>query len=55
MANTYCPKCKELTPKAGYRTWQIIVAICFFPLGLIALDADSKPTKCKKCCYTWQT
>jgi hypothetical protein len=54
MGNTYCPRCKTLTKKAGYNAWQIIVAICFFPLGLIALDADGKPTTCRKCGYTWQ-
>jgi len=55
MANTYCPKCRELTPKGGYKTWQIIVAICFFPIGLIALDADGKITTCIHCGYSWQT
>lgn len=54
MANTYCPKCKELTKKGGYKAWQIIVSICFFPFGLIALDADGKATTCDKCGYTWQ-
>lgn len=54
MGNTYCPRCKTLTKKAGYHAWQIIVAICFFPLGLIALDADGKLTTCRKCGYTWQ-
>jgi len=46
MSNTYCPKCKALTKKGGYKAWQIIVSICFFPLGLIALDADGKTTAC---------
>lgn len=54
MANTYCPKCRELTLKGGYKTWQIIVAICFFPIGLIALDADRKISTCKNCGYKWQ-
>ena len=52
MANTYCPRCKELTKKGGYKAWQIIVSICFFPFGLIALDADGKATTCEKCGYT---
>lgn len=54
MANAYCPKCKQLTKKAGYKPWQIIVSICFFPFGLIALDADGKVTICKNCGHTWQ-
>ena len=54
MANTYCPKCKGLTTKGGYKTWQIIVAICFFPIGLIALDADREITTCQQCGHAWQ-
>jgi len=55
MANTYCPKCNELTHKGEYKAWQIIVAVCFFPIGLIALDADRKISTCKKCGYKWQS
>jgi len=55
MANLSCPKCGELTKKGGYKTWQIIVAICFFPLGLLALLADRNPTSCQKCSHTWQS
>jgi hypothetical protein len=54
MPNVSCPRCKALTTKGGYKTWQIIVAICFFPLGLIALDADGKTSTCHKCGHTWQ-
>ena len=54
MSNTYCPKCDKITPIVRYRTWQIIVAICFFPLGLFALKEDMKSPKCKKCGYTWK-
>lgn len=54
MANISCPKCSELTAKGGYKTWQIIVAICFFPIGLLALLADKEVTKCQKCGHTWQ-
>jgi hypothetical protein len=54
MANISCPKCGELTRKGGYKTWQIIVAICFFPLGLLALLADKEITTCQKCKHSWQ-
>jgi hypothetical protein len=54
MANIYCPKCKSLTKQGGYKTWQIVVSICFFPLGLIALDADKKLSKCCNCGLVWQ-
>jgi len=55
MAQLSCPKCSELTKKGGYKAWQIIVAICFFPIGLLALLADRKPTQCQKCRHSWQT
>ena len=53
MSNLSCPKCGELTKKGGYKTWQIIVAVCLFPLGLLALLADRNPTTCQKCGHTW--
>ena len=49
-----CPECKKTTQKGGYHTWQIIVSICFFPLGLLSLLADKKPTVCNSCGNTWQ-
>jgi DNA-directed RNA polymerase subunit RPC12/RpoP len=48
-----CPKCGTLCTAGGYKPWQIIVAICFFPVGLLALMADKNPTKCPNCGYTW--
>ena len=55
MANVSCPKCGELTKQGGFKTWQIIVAICFFPIGLLALLADKEVTSCQKCGHTWQS
>ncbi len=49
-----CPKCNTIAPASGYPAWVIIVAICFFPLGLLALLAGRKPTQCPKCGYAWQ-
>ena len=54
MANLSCPKCGELTKRGGYKFWQIAVAICFFPLGLLALLADRNPTTCQSCSHAWQ-
>ncbi|WP_081483219.1 DUF2367 domain-containing protein [Aquimarina agarilytica] len=54
MAQLSCPKCENLTKRGGFRAWQIIVAICFFPVGLLALLADRSPTQCNKCGHTWQ-
>ncbi len=54
MANISCPKCGKLTRRGGYKAWQIIVAICFFPLGLLALLADRNLTTCQNCGHIWQ-
>lgn len=48
-----CPKCGELTPERGYSGWQIVIAILFFPIGLLALLADKEPTKCEHCSHSW--
>jgi len=55
MAVISCPKCSEMAEKGGYNTWQIIVAVCAFPIGLLALLAEKKPSICHKCGYTWQS
>ena len=49
-----CPRCGTVTMASGYPVWVIIVAICFFPLGLLALLAGRKPTQCPKCGNLWQ-
>jgi hypothetical protein len=46
MAQVTCPKCNTLTPQGGFPAWAIIVSICFFPVGLLALLAGRKPTIC---------
>lgn len=53
MSVISCPKCQNATEKGGYHMWQILVAICFFPIGLLALFVDKKPTVCHGCGYTW--
>lgn len=55
MALVSCPKCSTNTQQAGYPAWVIIVAICFFPLGLLALLAGKKPTVCSSCGHTFQS
>ena len=54
MANISCPKCSQLAVQGGFPAWQIFVAICFFPLGLLALLAGRNPTVCGSCNHTWQ-
>jgi hypothetical protein len=54
MAMVSCPKCSKQTAQGGFPAWEIIVAICFFPLGLLALLAGRKPTTCQHCGNTWQ-
>jgi hypothetical protein len=55
MAQVTCPKCNTQAPVGGFPTWTIVVSICFFPLGLLALLAGRKPTQCPSCGNTWQT
>ena len=55
MAAITCPKCGQLANQGGFPAWAIIVAICFFPVGLLALLAGRKPTQCGACGNTWQT
>lgn len=54
MAVVTCPKCAEPTKQGGYYIWQVGVAICFFPIGLIALLSNRQPTVCIHCQHTWQ-
>ncbi|UXE67225.1 MAG: DUF2367 domain-containing protein [Chryseotalea sp. WA131a] len=54
MAVISCPKCSKPVTKGGYHTWQIIVAICFFPIGLLALLASRKPNNCFSCGFIWE-
>jgi hypothetical protein len=54
MAMVSCPKCSKQTKQAGFNPWQIVVSICFFPLGLLSLLAGRKPTTCQECGNTWQ-
>ena len=49
-----CPNCRERTPQAGFPAWQIVVAVCFFPLGLLALLAGRDPTTCQHCDYIFR-
>lgn len=49
-----CPKCGTLTKRGGYAGWQIVVAILFFPIGLLALAAGRQPTECMECRFRWQ-
>ena len=53
MAEVSCPKCDKMTTKGGFNTWQIVVAIWFFPIGLLALLFDKKPTTCTSCGHAW--
>lgn len=49
-----CPKCGTPAERGGYPAWVIIVAICLFPVGLLALLAGRKPTICPSCRNAWQ-
>ena len=49
-----CPKCSAEALRGSFKVWQIVVAILFFPVGLLALLASRNPNKCPECGYTWQ-
>ena len=50
-----CPRCGSQARQAGFPAWVIVVAICFFPVGLLALLAGRKPTICGACGNMWQS
>jgi hypothetical protein len=54
MAQVSCPKCSTMTQQGGFPTWTIVVSICLFPVGLLALLAGRTPTRCPSCGHTWQ-
>lgn len=49
-----CPKCEMTVFRGGYAVWQWIVAVLFFPFGLLAMAVGRKPTHCPYCHYMWQ-
>jgi hypothetical protein len=51
---TRCPRCREWVDEANPPTWTIVVAVCFFPLGLIAPFAIKQPTVCSRCGYRFE-
>lgn len=53
MSTTVCPKCGGVAQKGGYETWQIVVAILCFPIGLLALLGKKKPSRCNQCNIEW--
>jgi hypothetical protein len=55
MAQVTCPKCSKATQQAGFPGWAIWVAVCFFPIGLLALLAGRKPTTCSSCGHIFST
>lgn len=44
-----CPKCSAVAKRGNFKVWQIVVAILFFPFGLLALLAPRNPNKCPEC------
>jgi len=48
-----CPKCGAAATLGGYRTWQTILSILFFPLGLLSLIAGRTPSRCASCRHKW--
>ena len=44
-----CPKCTNNVQRGSYPIWVIIVAIIFFPIGLLALLAGRQASVCAAC------
>ena len=42
MAQLTCPKCQQQTSRGGIPLWQIVVAILFFPIGLLRASRRAK-------------
>lgn len=53
MSMISCPKCSAPAARGGYPVWVWIVAICFFPIGMLALLAPRMPSTCPKCGHMW--
>lgn len=53
MSDISCPRCNKGANRGGIPTWQIIVAVCFFPIGLLALLAGRDPNSCPHCGHKW--
>lgn len=49
-----CPKCEMVVLRGGYTVWQWLVAILFFPFGLLVLALGREPTRCPYCKFIWQ-
>lgn len=49
-----CPNCQSRAIGGGERpSWTIVVAVCLFPIGLLAL-LYKEPYYCTNCGYTWK-
>jgi hypothetical protein len=55
VATISCPRCSAQAQHGGFPAWQWIVAICFFPIGLLAFLAGRNPSTCSGCGYSWTT
>jgi hypothetical protein len=49
-----CVQCGAITPRGRFATWQVLVSIFFFPLGMLSLFLGRKATTCRNCGYSWQ-
>ena len=50
---TKCPQCGGKATRGQFSAWQFILAVCFFPIGLLALLAGREPTTCPNCGHAW--
>lgn len=55
MAVVSCPRCGTVNPREGFPVWVYLVAVFFFPFGLLAFLAGRKPTQCRNCGFVFAT
>jgi len=51
MPEFFCPKCNISVDKTSFAPWQILLAIFFFPIGLITLLLGKIRKYCSRCGY----
>ena len=48
-----CHKCSNLAYRGKFATWQIVLSVVLFPLGLLSLLAGRGTNECPHCGYIW--
>ena len=54
-ARISCHKCSNLAYRGKYATWQIVLSVVLFPIGLLSLLAGRGTNECRECGYIWNS